>query len=217
MSATITFQTLQDQSQATELVKLLLENNLQAELKILPLTADNSFVQSYAVEIQTTTLEKAQELLRQINETEMAEIPADYYLYAFNRLELLDVVAQCHEWSELDVVLAQKLLREQGENLTEAQMKAMQSARIQELGEAVKPAGFMIGIGYVCASLGGLLGLIIGWNLMKMKKVLPNGEKFFAYSANSRAHGKRICILGACVLFISITVQIIWGITQATD
>jgi hypothetical protein len=217
MSTTITFQTLQDQSQASELVQLLLENNIQAELEILPLTSDNSFVQSYAVQIGETQLEKAHQLLAAISEADMAAIPSDYYLYAFTRQELLDVVAQSYEWSELDVVLAQKLLREQGETLTEAQMKDMQSARIQELSKADKPAGSMISIGYTTAALGGLLGLIIGWNLMRTKKLLPNGEKVFAYSAESRAHGKRICILGACVLFISVTIRIVWGITQATN
>lgn len=212
----ITFQTLQDQALAEQQVELLRKNGIPATLEIMPLTADNSFVQSYALQLQPEQLERAIQLMHTVTEEEIASVPADYYLYDFTKAELLEVVAQVHEWSELDVILAKKLLEAQGENLTDQQISTMQQERMQVLAKADQSASFMIGLGYFCAILGGFLGVIIGMNLLVMKKILPDGSKVYTYPEKTRAHGKRILILGSILFLLFFLLKVSWEITKAS-
>lgn len=213
LSDLITFQILQDRAQTEQLVELLRDNGIPAEIEILPLTADNSYVQSFALKLQTSDQAKATQLLQTISEQEIDSLPADYYLYTFTKPELLEVIAQAHEWSELDVILAKKLLEKQGENLTDQQISTMQQARMQELAKADQ-SPFMVELGYFCAILGGFLGLIVGWNLMVMKKTLPDGSKVYTYSENTRSHGKRIVIIGGIMFLTLFLIRMAFAIAK---
>jgi hypothetical protein len=63
--------------------------------------------------------------------------------------------------------------------------------------------------GYLTAIFGGILGLVIGWDLMKKKRTIRSGEIRFSYSLSDRQHGARILILaGICSIFL-LTLTII--------
>lgn len=63
--------------------------------------------------------------------------------------------------------------------------------------------------GYLTAIFGGLLGIVIGWDLMKKRRSLSTGEKGFAYSLSDRQHGARILILSGICLILLLTLVII--------
>ncbi|ARS41491.1 hypothetical protein CA265_18265 [Sphingobacteriaceae bacterium GW460-11-11-14-LB5] len=63
--------------------------------------------------------------------------------------------------------------------------------------------------GYLTAIFGGILGLVIGWDLMKKRKTLITGEKVFSYSLTDRQHGARILILAGICFILLLTLTII--------
>lgn len=63
--------------------------------------------------------------------------------------------------------------------------------------------------GYLTAIFGGVLGLVIGWDIMKKKKTLYTGEKVFSYSLMDRQHGARILILASICFILLLTLTII--------
>jgi len=63
--------------------------------------------------------------------------------------------------------------------------------------------------GYLTAIFGGILGIVIGWDLMKKKRLLSSGEKVFTYSLTDRQHGARILILAGICFILLLTLTII--------
>ncbi|MCX2496362.1 hypothetical protein OQX63_22925 [Pedobacter sp. PF22-3] len=63
--------------------------------------------------------------------------------------------------------------------------------------------------GYLTAIFGGILGLVIGWDLMRKKRTLSTGEKIFSYSLMDRQHGARILILAIICFILLLTLTII--------
>ncbi|MGM9479196.1 hypothetical protein ACS5PU_22435 [Pedobacter sp. GSP4] len=63
--------------------------------------------------------------------------------------------------------------------------------------------------GYLTAIFGGFLGLVIGWDLMRKKRVLRSGEKVFSYTLTDRQHGARILILATICFILLLTLTII--------
>lgn len=63
--------------------------------------------------------------------------------------------------------------------------------------------------GYLTAIFGGILGIVIGWDLMKKKKITSSGEKSFVYSLTDRQHGARILILAGICFILLLTLTII--------
>ena len=63
--------------------------------------------------------------------------------------------------------------------------------------------------GYLTAIFGGILGLVIGWDLMSKKRTLSTGEKIFSYSLMDRQHGARILILAIICFILLLTLTII--------
>ena len=63
--------------------------------------------------------------------------------------------------------------------------------------------------GYLTAIFGGILGLVIGWDLMKKKRKISSGEKIFSYSLTDRQHGARILILAGICFILLLTLTII--------
>ena len=86
---------------------------------------------------------------------------------------------------------------------------SIKKQRIIELSKPEEGQNSYIIIGYICAILGGLLGLFIGWHLLTYKKTLPNGSQVYAYSENDRKQGNRIVILGGIFLVLWILYRIL--------
>ena len=188
-------------------IDFLIEN---ISINFDPILSNNEFGKEYCVKIKKDDFEKANDILREKAKTEINEIQDDYYLLSFSNEELIEVIKKSDEWNKFDVELAHKLLKERGNEITAEQINEIKTQRIIELSKPEEGQNIYIIIGYVCALLGGLLGVFIGWHLSTYKKTLPNGNRIYAYSENDRKQGNRILILGA----IFIVFWILYGILK---
>ena len=209
------FQKFNTESQAVNFGSLLNVNRIEFLIENIsinfdPILSNNEFGKEYCVKIKKDDFEKANDILREKAKTEINEIQDDYYLLSFTDEELIDVIEKSDEWNKFDVELAQKLLKERGNEITTEQISELKKQRIIELSKPEEGQNVYIIIGYVCALLGGLLGIFIGWHLTTYKKTLPNGNRIYAYSENDRKQGNRILILGT----IFIVFWILYGILK---
>ena len=209
------FQKFNTESQAEDFGSLLNVNRIEFLIENIsinfdPILSNNEFGKEYCVKIKKDDFEKANDILREKAKTEINEVQDDYYLLSFTDEELIDVIEKSDEWNKFDVELAQKLLKERGNEITTEQISELKKQRIIELSKPEEGQNVYIIIGYVCALLGGLLGIFIGWHLTTYKKTLPNGNRIYAYSENDRKQGNRILILG----IVFIVFWILYGILK---
>lgn len=211
----LTYQQFNDRSEAEELITLLTENNIECFFEDTSASFDPSFVNSelnneYRIKLKKEDFEKADSLLISITAKQIEEIHQDYYLFDFSNEELLELISKSDEWSKFDYLLAQKILSERGHKIEQQELKLIYKHRNEELSKPEKSQINWIIAGYVFVLLGGLLGLVIGWNLYSHKRTLPNGESVYAYSIEDRIHGKRIVVLGVvCLVF--------WGLLMVVN
>jgi hypothetical protein len=118
------------------------------------------------------------------------------------------LVAKREEWSAFDYQLAQKILSDRGVELSEEKLSQMDQERIADLKQPEPPQTTWIILGYICAALGGLFGLLIGWHLMGHKRTLPNGETVYAYTNKDREHGRVIFFIAIVGLIVAVASQI---------
>ncbi|MDD5151493.1 MAG: hypothetical protein PHC28_13630 [Flavobacterium sp.] len=204
----ITFQKFNDQDSASELGDFFKEKKLEYvlednSLSFDPTFANNGFGKEFCIKLKKSDFEKGNAFLIEKAESESIEIDKDYYLLSFTDKELFELIAASDEWSQFDVTLAKRLLKERGKEITPDEIEKIKSKRIEELSKPEEGQTTYIIIGYITAVLGGFLGIFIGWHLATFKKTLPNGDRIYAYSENDRKQGNRI-------LIISVVFFVIW-------
>ena len=167
----------------------------------------DQYQQPYQLLIPSALFIPAEKILKDTAEKNLANLPQDYYLFSFNNKELLEILAKPDEWGEIDAVLAQKLLRERGEDVSEKRVQALSNIRLETLREPDKENNSWVWLAYISTFFGGIFGIILGRIYWKSKKVLPNGEEVFRYSENKRTHGKLIYKIGWAFLIFWILVK----------
>ena len=208
------FQKFNSEIQATNFGSLLTKNKIEFLIENISVNFDqilsnNEFGKEYCVKIKKNDFEKANDILREKAKTEINEIQDDYYLLSFSNKELIDVIEKSDEWNKFDVELAHKLLKKRGNEITSEEINELKKQRIIELSKPEQGQTVYIIIGYICAFLGGLLGIFIGWHLLTYKKTLPNGNQIYAYSENDRKQGNRILIIGGIFIVVWIFYRIL--------
>ncbi|POS00717.1 hypothetical protein Q361_1274 [Flavobacterium croceum DSM 17960] len=208
------FQKFNSEIQATNFGSLLTKNKIEFLIENIsvnfdPILSNNEFGKEYCVKIKKNDFEKANDILREKAKTEINEIQDDYYLLSFSNKELIDVIEKSDEWNKFDVELAHKLLKKRGNEITSEEINELKKQRIIELSKPEQGQTVYIIIGYICAFLGGLLGIFIGWHLLTYKKTLPNGNQIYAYSENDRKQGNRILIIGGIFIVVWIFYRIL--------
>ena len=208
------FQKFNSEIQATNFGSLLTKNKIEFLIENIsvnfdPILSNNEFGKEYCVKIKKNDFEKANDILREKAKTEINEIQDDYYLFSFSNKELIDVIEKSDEWNKFDVELAHKLLKKRGNEITSEEINELKKQRIIELSKPEQGQTVYIIIGYICAFLGGLLGIFIGWHLLTYKKTLPNGNQIYAYSENDRKQGNRILIIGGIFIVVWIFYRIL--------
>jgi len=210
----ITYQKFNDPALAKELAEQLEQHDIAHFVEEESRTFDPTFsfndasVTQYAVKIKNEDFEKVNQLLKDDESEDVTEIGKDYYLYSFTDDELMEVITKADEWSPFDVVLARKILAEKGEVLTDETITAINEKRKEALKVPDPPQTYWIVAGYICAFIGGLLGILIGWVLMTYKKTLPDGERVYEYKESDRKHGRIIFYIGIVVLTVAIVYKL---------
>lgn len=113
------------------------------------------------------------------------------------------------EWGAYDRRLARKLLADRGKPLSDELVSIIRQQRIEDLGQPASPQTGFIVLGYISSILGGLLGVAIGYHLNTAKKILPNGERVYAYRGKDRWHGKRMFFLGLAIFIPLVIIKVI--------
>jgi hypothetical protein len=208
----VTFQRFNDKAAALALAETFKGNNFEVELEDASANFDITFANNeidkdFRVKLKPEDFERANIFLQQQAAKDLADIDPNYYIFDFSDEELKEIIEKQDEWSSLDFLLAQKILRERGVEVNVEQIQTLKAKRIEELSEPEKSPKLLIISGYVLAFIGGLLAIVIGAYLRNHKKTLPNGERVFGYAIADRAHGERILILGILGLIISAAIQ----------
>lgn len=202
----IPFRTFDDLALAEDVANTLKQNDIEYELKTIAPKIDvatmTSAEKSYVIMALNDDFERINKVLEDNELKDMEKIGSDYYLFKFTDSELMDVVKKADEWSAFDVVLARKILKDKGREITDKEMENIRHERIEDLKQPETSLKNLIMAGYVFALLGGLIGVFIGQYLAGYRKTLPNGEVVFAHSNSDRKHGRYILTLGTMVFCV---------------
>lgn len=162
----------------------------------------------YVVKIRKDEYSNAQKVLLENAEEELAGIEKNYPLFSFSDEELIEIVLKPDEWSTLDYVLAQKILKARGKMISPELAETLRNKRLNDLAKPEESKIPWIVFGYVVAFLGGILGIVMGWYLFSHKRILPNGDVVYAHNEQDRKHGYGIFFLGLVMLVIWIIVRV---------
>lgn len=185
---------------ALELIKVLENHQIDYELEDNSSRLGTSFggdinTNEFELKIHSGNFEKVESLEEELIKEDVETFEGDYYLFYATEQELTEIIMQKEAWSKFDYLLAQKILRERGKEVSPDVLNALRKQRIQDLSAQETSPSYLIYLGYFFGVLGGFLGIFIGYHLMKYKKVLPNGEKLYGFAPNDRRHGQNILIL----------------------
>ncbi|MBK9687508.1 MAG: hypothetical protein IPO65_06980 [Saprospiraceae bacterium] len=147
---------------------------------------------------------KANKVLDEAQLMDIDTINNEYYLFSFTDDELMDVIVKKEEWNDFDYVLAQKILKERGKEVSMDILNAIRKQREIELSRHLPYPKTWIITGYTFALFGGLISMMIGVQLIWDKKKLPDGRKMYAYDESARNHGRLIFLIGLMVLILTI-------------
>lgn len=210
----VLFKKLPTKDSAQELVDFLSQHAIDFEVEesIRNFELDNYDKESskeYYIKLKKQDFKQAQQLLDEHSLSQIDAMDKDYPLFNFTDEELMEVLMKPDEWNTLDPLLAAKLLKDRGKEITAVEIVGLKQQRINELSRPDEDQRWWIIIAYISALLGGLLGILIGWHLSSHKKTLPNGERIYSYSLRDRAHGQYIMIIGVFCLIIVLLIKFI--------
>lgn len=209
------FQRFYDRELANEIAATLKSNGLECIIEDYqnnvdnPFIAKNSFDAEVILKLQSIDFIKANVLLEDFYKNQIDSVDRDYYLFSFSDEQLMDVIAKPDEWGSFNYQLAKKILKDKGKNINPETFETLKQERIEALSQPKEADKATIIAGYILAFLGGIIGILIGSNLLLHKKTLPNGKKVFVYATKDRMHGKIILWLSVIMLCIGFTVRII--------
>lgn len=157
-----------------------------------PTFANNQVEPTISLKIAAANFAQAHAALEAYYAQQLQSVDTDYYLLEFTNDELMDIIRKPDEWGHFDYMLAKKLLKERGSEVSPETIDLLRTQRNDELSKPESSGKFWIYIGYLSAILGGFVGVIIAWVLRYHKKTLPDGRRVYSYSAADRRHGKII-------------------------
>jgi hypothetical protein len=216
------FQTFASAEAAQPLLNRLARQGIMArttfdngQLAFDPSFANNQLTSKFIVKLHLADFERASQLLADMNEHAISQADPTHYLFAFTDEELFDLLVKPDEWSSFDVALASQLLRQRGRDISSDTLKLLRQHRVAALAEPERDHKTWVMGGYLSAMLGGLFGLLIGYQLYFHRKQLPDGRRVYAYSATDRVHGLRIMTLGIVMFILLVGLRVYQGMDNS--
>jgi hypothetical protein len=203
------FKSFYNETEATDMMNLLLEHGIHAKTeKTKPIldkviTGDN-MQPSLHLKIDPVHFEKAHQILEDYIRMHIDQAEPDYYLYSFSDNELMEILKKPEEWNHQDIIIAQKILNERGKPVTDNQVNRLRAERIQQLAVVEKEDPVWIVYGYLLTILVSLAGFFFGLFLLTTKKLLPDGTKVMMYARYIRIHGLVMMMLSAVYVVLAI-------------
>ena len=207
----IDFQKFLIKEQAEEIAKILTDNGINVQIKeVKPnvdITFSNAHSLNYWIRLPENQLVKAESILDK--GLDSIDAPLEHYFSEFTDEELIEVLKSYYEWTKEDYQYARIILKERGINLTDENIKQFKEVGLEEQRAPEKGNISWIIAGFATAFLGGLLGVILGWNYYTEYKKLPNGEKVYRFDSSTRKKGKVMMIIGLSVIVLAIASRIL--------
>lgn len=203
------YQTFHNLEQAREFTNLLDKSNIEYDIEKVtpvfdPAFTGNTMNDTIILKLLPSDFSKADKAYADAMIVDLGVIDKDYYLFSFSNEELMEVIIKKDEWNDFDYVLALKLLKERGREITPDMLDTIRKQRLADLSRHKPfPLGWII-VGYILAVLGGILGVFIGLMLLWDTKRLPDRATIFAYDSNARSHGKIIFTIGLVMLILTL-------------
>src|SRR5690242_17590243 len=137
MEDLISFRTFDDLALAEDVANTLKQNGVKYELKTIAPKIDiatlTGAAKSYVVMAYADDFDRINDLLQQSELEDIEKVGSDYYLFGFTEQELFDVVSKADEWSAFDIMLARKILKDRGHDVSDRKVKQIHDNRIEEL------------------------------------------------------------------------------------
>ena len=184
MSRYATYEKFFDPEQAEPVLGILRDHEIPYEFSSLnkpldPLITGEGPAYAYEVKIAANQFETANRILREKIQIDLNDIDPDYYLFAFDNNELVEIL------KELDAFWSTKM------------KKLAQPAKASSLG---KWGGYSLSVG-AC-----FIGIVTGLIYWQSTKTLPNGNRYYLYDEETRKLGKNMVYISLILIAISLTV-----------
>ncbi|MCT4637367.1 MAG: hypothetical protein N4A72_06630 [Bacteroidales bacterium] len=208
----VTYQKYRTVEEAAEMVHLLKDNDIDYYIENIAPSIDITFSggteleHKIAIKLYQNDFDRVDKLMCNIAANNIDLVEEDHYLFEFTDNELFDMFKRYDEWNKTDLVLARKILKEHGKDITDQQVEELKKNRIKELKVPDKGSAFWLTVGFILAFLGGFFGMLIGYYHFWLKKILPNGDKVLVYNKRTQTSG----MIMFCIGTISFTLWIMW-------
>lgn len=198
---------------ALELIKILEENHIAYELANNSSQLDSSFggdinTKQFELKIQKDDFSQVEKLEEDLVKKEIENVDQNYYLFDSSDEELIEIVTKKEEWNKFDYLLAQKILKQRGKEISPELLNVINKQRIKDLSTQEESPTWLIIIGYTSSFFAGFLGVFVGAYLMYYKKALPNGDRIYGFTKKDRSHGQNILIISAIAFFVWIGIKL---------
>lgn len=209
----VTYRKFSSAQEASELGDILRSNGIPFMVEDnspenIPGYVNTELQSEFRVLLEKENFDKADALFAELNLEKINHVEADYYLFEFSNEELLEILVKRDEWSLFDFQLAQKILKDRGQEVNDVVLNGLRKVRLDDLAKPEEGQKPWIILGYIFAIGGGLLGLFIGWYLSTHKKTLPNGERVYGFAPQDRKHGNRIFVIGLLFLIVWLILRL---------
>jgi hypothetical protein len=211
-SALLTFQKFHDMEVAEDIAEKLRENNIYYELVDESPAFDVSYAYNFVskdirIKLKPWDFVTARNILDEYYKGQIDKVDETYYLFSFSNDELKEIISKPDEWGYFDYQLAQKILRDRGDEIKPAVVGLLKEERNKELGKTESMHKKTIARGYYAAFLGGFWGFVIGHSLVYSRKTLPDGRSVYTYPEEERTHGINILIISSvCVVLWTVVI-----------
>jgi hypothetical protein len=206
------FNTIEEANSAVELLE---KNNIFLKLEKEELSEDSTFagntlLAQICIKVKPEELETAQNLISELEEVNIDKLEPDYYLFEFTDEELIDMLKKPDEWSLNDFHWAQEILKQRGKEPEKAQIEIWKKERLKFLSQPEDVTSRHINTAYFFCVLGGIIGIVMGRHINSFKKTLPNGQKVYNYTDESRKKGLSIALFGTVCLIAEVVLILIF-------
>ena len=135
------------------------------------------------------------DLIEEKVNSELDTVADDYFIFEFSNDELRNVLINAHEWSPLDLALANKLLKERGEPFDKEELEKIREENIAESALARNISKGRKITGLIVAFLFPLIGIITALIYLLASKEDLSGKKVPKYGEPTKKHGKIVIIV----------------------
>ena len=213
------FRRFQHKEEVVEIYQLLKRNNIPSTIKENGQVLDQTFGanqlnNNFELKIPLESFNLAETVIEKYYQTFLDDLEPDYPVLNFSNQELYQIISTKDQWSDLDYLLAKKLLKQRGEPLDNKTLEDYNTQRITHLSKKEKSQNLWLIVGVIAALTtpltfyGGFIGSIIGYGIWKLKKNLPNGTNVFYYNNNDRTKGKWLLMLSTITLLVYVIYNI---------